>query len=76
MTLPPQQAGGKVVMQILHSGRYGYHPFSVSSSPIRAPIAWFDPRELSTGGVADTIRDYADCAVLVCLPAKYIGVFP
>lgn len=55
--------GGKIAMQILHSGRYGYHPFNVAPSPIKAPIGWFTPRELSTSAVEATIRDYAQCAV-------------
>lgn len=54
--------GGKIAMQILHSGRYGYHPFNVAPSPIKAPIGWFTPRELSTSAVEATIRDYAQCA--------------
>lgn len=53
---------GKIAMQILHSGRYGYHPFNVAPSPIKAPIGWFTPRELSSSGVESTIRDYANCA--------------
>lgn len=55
--------GGKIAMQILHSGRYGYHPFNVAPSPIKAPIGWFTPRELSSKAVQTTIRDYAQCAV-------------
>ena len=50
-------------MQILHSGRYGYHPFVVAPSAIKAPIGWFTPTELSSGGVEDTIQDYVQCAV-------------
>ena len=36
----------KICMQILHSGRYGYHTWSVAPSPIKSPIGWFEPREL------------------------------
>ncbi|TDH67887.1 hypothetical protein CCR75_003453 [Bremia lactucae] len=53
---------GKIAMQILHSGRYGYHPFIVAPSPIKAPIGWFTPRELTTTAVEETIQDYANCA--------------
>lgn len=55
--------GGKIAMQILHSGRYGYHPFNVAPSPIKAPIGWFTPKALTSSGVEKTIRDYAQCAV-------------
>ena len=41
------QAGGKICMQILHAGRYGYHPFCVAPSAIKAPINRFRPRALS-----------------------------
>jgi 2,4-dienoyl-CoA reductase (NADPH2) len=39
--------GAKILMQILHSGRYGYQPFVVSSSPIKSPISPFKPRQMS-----------------------------
>lgn len=56
------QAGGKICMQILHTGRYGYHPFSVSASAVKAPISPFKPKALSSRGIRSTIKDYADCA--------------
>ncbi|KAK1944793.1 2,4-dienoyl-CoA reductase [Phytophthora citrophthora] len=64
---------GKIAMQILHSGRYGYHPFNVAPSPIKAPIGWFTPRELSASAVQGTIQDYADCAARA-REAGYDGV--
>ena len=54
--------GGKICMQILHSGRYGYHPLCVSASAIKSPISLFKPWKLSIGGIKKTIRDYAECA--------------
>lgn len=54
--------GGKICMQILHSGRYGYHPFNVSASATKAPIAPFKPKALSIRGVKKTIADYVACA--------------
>lgn len=33
--------GGKILLQILHAGRYGYHPMAVSASPLKSPISWF-----------------------------------
>ena len=65
--------GGKICMQILHSGRYAYHPLAVAPSDIRSPISPFRPRKLSGSGVKKTIRDYARCAALA-QDAGYDGV--
>ncbi|MEM0910029.1 MAG: NADPH-dependent 2,4-dienoyl-CoA reductase [Pseudomonadota bacterium] len=51
--------GGKICMQILHAGRYGYHPLAVSATNIKSPITPFTPRKLSTRAVYSTIKDYA-----------------
>ncbi|MBY6106124.1 NADPH-dependent 2,4-dienoyl-CoA reductase [Ferrimonas balearica] len=67
------QAGGKICMQILHAGRYGYHPFCVSASPVKSPISPFKPKALSQGGIKRTIKDYARCARLA-QKAGYDGV--
>ncbi|GAB3035785.1 NADPH-dependent 2,4-dienoyl-CoA reductase [Bowmanella dokdonensis] len=67
------QQGGKICMQILHTGRYGYHPINVAPSAIQAPINPFKPRELSARGIRSTIRDYANCAAMARL-AGYDGV--
>lgn len=56
------QAGGKIVMQILHTGRYAYHPFSVAPSAIKAPITPFKPKALSERGIEKTIKDFVNCA--------------
>ncbi|MGA9489315.1 MAG: NADPH-dependent 2,4-dienoyl-CoA reductase [Mycobacterium sp.] len=66
-------AGGKILLQILHAGRYAYHPLSVSASSIKAPINPFRPRRLSAGGVRNTIDDFARCALLA-REAGYDGV--
>ena len=47
----------KIIMQILHSGRYGYHPFVVSSSPIKSPISPFKPRKMSIKNIEQTVED-------------------
>ena len=60
-------------MQILHTGRYAYHPFPVAPSAIRAPINRFKPRELSSDGVRDQIADFVNCAALA-QEAGYDGV--
>jgi 2,4-dienoyl-CoA reductase (NADPH2) len=65
--------GGKLCMQILHAGRYGYHPLSVAPSKIKSPITPFTPRALSSGGVERTIRDFVRCAKLA-QDAGYDGV--
>jgi 2,4-dienoyl-CoA reductase (NADPH2) len=65
--------GGKICMQILHTGRYGYHPLLVAPSALRAPINRFKPRELSSDGVRDQIADFVNCAVLA-QEAGYDGV--
>jgi 2,4-dienoyl-CoA reductase (NADPH2) len=65
--------GSKICMQILHSGRYAYHPYAVSASAVQAPIAPFKPKELSSAQVNQTIDDYATCAALA-REAGYDGV--
>ncbi len=65
--------GGKIALQILHAGRYAYHPFAVAPSKIRSPITPFTPRELSTSGVEKQISDFVRCAKLA-RDAGYDGV--
>ncbi len=65
--------GGKILLQILHAGRYAYHPLSVSASSIKAPINPFRPRKLSARGVEQTIDDFVNCALLA-REAGYDGV--
>ena len=63
----------KIIMQILHSGRYGYHPFVVSASPIKSPISPFKPRKMSIKNIEQTVKDYARSARLA-KQAGYDGV--
>lgn len=65
--------GGKICMQILHSGRYAYHPKGVAPSAIQSPITPFKPRALETDEVWQTIEDYKNCALLA-QSAGYDGV--
>ncbi|MEX0915300.1 MAG: 2,4-dienoyl-CoA reductase FMN-binding domain-containing protein, partial [Wenzhouxiangellaceae bacterium] len=67
------EAGGRICMQILHAGRYAYHPFSVAPSAIQAPINPFKPKALSSAGVEKQIRDFVRCASLA-QKAGYDGV--
>lgn len=63
----------KILMQVLHAGRYGYHPFSVSASSIKSPINPFKPKEMSEKEILETIKDYAKTARLAQL-AGYDGI--
>lgn len=65
--------GGKIALQILHSGRYGYHPFVVAPSRIKSPISPFKPRRLSRRGIRNTIAHFVR-ASLLAQQAGYDGV--
>jgi 2,4-dienoyl-CoA reductase (NADPH2) len=67
------QHQGKICLQILHSGRYGYHPFVVAPSAIKSPINPFKPKAISKRGIVNTINDYANCAAMAKV-AGYDGV--
>lgn len=66
-------AGGKICLQILHAGRYGYHPLAVAPSALKSPISPFKPWKLSDGGVEKTIADFVNSAKLA-QDAGYDGV--
>ena len=65
--------GGHICMQILHAGRYGYHPLVVSASNAKSPITPFKPRRLSNWGVERQIQAFVRCAALA-REAGYDGV--
>ena len=65
--------GGKIALQILHTGRYGYQPLCVAPSRIQSPISPFTPRELSARGIERQIRAFVRCATLA-REAGYDGV--
>ena len=67
------RAGGHICMQILHTGRYAYHPWAVAPSPLKSPISPFRPWRLSRRGILRTIRDYVRAALLA-RRAGYDGV--
>ena len=73
VTKAVHEAGGKICMQILHSGRYGYHPFNVGASTIKSPITPFTPFKLKSSGIKRTIRDFVNCAKLA-KDSNYDGV--
>jgi len=73
ITTAVHKEGGKICMQILHSGRYGYHPFNVAPSKIKSPITPFKPFKLTQSGINRTIRDFVNSAKL-SKEAGYDGV--
>jgi 2,4-dienoyl-CoA reductase (NADPH2) len=64
VTAAVHDEGGAIAMQILHAGRYGYHPISVSASAKKSPITPFKPGALSTRGVDRTATDFAKSVAL------------
>ncbi len=66
-------AGGKICMQILHAGRYGYHPFIVGPSARKSPITPFKPKALTSAQVEREIGKFVRCASLA-REAGYDGV--
>ena len=73
ITKAVHEVGGKICMQILHAGRYGYHPFNVAPSKIKAPINRFTPFKLKESGIQRTIKDFVNSAKLSKI-AGYDGV--
>ncbi|WP_323877224.1 NADPH-dependent 2,4-dienoyl-CoA reductase [Aeromonas hydrophila] len=73
VTSAVHQEGGKIALQILHAGRYAYHPFSLAPSALKAPISPFKPRAMSERQIRGTIRDFAATAQLA-RSAGYDGV--
>ncbi|WP_180022123.1 MULTISPECIES: NADPH-dependent 2,4-dienoyl-CoA reductase [unclassified Acinetobacter] len=73
ITQAVHDAGGKIAMQILHTGRYSYQANNVAPSSIQAPINPVKPQALSTADVERTINDFARCAQLA-QTAGYDGV--
>lgn len=67
------EADGKILMQILHSGRYAFHPEAVSASALKAPISPVTPHELDADGIEATIQGFVTASVLA-QKAGYDGV--
>ncbi len=65
--------GGRICMQILHTGRYAYHPLAVAPTARKAPISPFKPKKLSQNGIKSTIKDFVQAAALA-QKAGYDGV--
>ncbi len=73
ITQAVHEEGGHIALQILHTGRYAYHPLAVSASRIKSPISPFPPRALTARGIERQIRAFVRCAVLA-REAGYDGV--
>ncbi|MBL4764860.1 MAG: NADPH-dependent 2,4-dienoyl-CoA reductase [Colwellia sp.] len=63
----------KICLQLLHTGRYAYHPFSLAPSKVKSPISPFTPKAMSVRQINSTIKDYAYAAYLAA-KAGYDGV--
>ena len=73
VTAAVHEEGGRICLQILHAGRYGYHPWAVAPSRIKSPISPFTPWALTGAGVRRTVDHFARCARLA-REAGYDGV--
>lgn len=73
VTQAVHEEGGKICLQLLHAGRYSYHPISVSASKVKSPITPFKPQAMSKRNIKSTIKDYAKSAFLA-KQAGYDGV--
>lgn len=73
LTAAVQPYGAKICLQLLHAGRYGYHPLNQAPSAIQSPITPFKPAEMSSRQVRSTIKDFASSAALA-QKAGYDGV--
>lgn len=73
VTQAVHEHNGKICMQILHAGRYGYHPLVVSATAKQSPISPFKPKQLSSSGINAQIKSFARCAALA-RDAGYDGV--
>jgi 2,4-dienoyl-CoA reductase (NADPH2) len=73
ITSAVHEAGGKIAMQLLHAGRYGYNPFLVAPSRIKAATYPFTPFKLTESGILKIIKDFAQSARYAQL-AGYDGI--
>jgi 2,4-dienoyl-CoA reductase (NADPH2) len=73
VTRAVHDAGGRIVMQILHAGRYAYQPLAESASALRSPISRFTPHAMSDARIRRVIAHFARAAGLA-QRAGYDGV--
>jgi len=67
------EEGAKIIVQLLHSGRYAKHDNIVGVSALRSPINPRTPRMMTSAEILQTIEDFVSCAKLAAL-AGYDGV--
>ena len=73
ITREVHEADGRIILQLLHAGRYAFHPLAASARAGRSPITPFRTRRLSRRGVSRTIGDFATAARRA-VDAGYDGV--
>ncbi|ODS99037.1 MAG: NADPH-dependent 2,4-dienoyl-CoA reductase [Lautropia sp. SCN 69-89] len=73
ITQAVHEHGGRICLQVLHTGRYAYTKQPVAPSPLKAPINPATPREMTEADIAKTIADFAQCAAMA-RHAGYDGV--
>jgi 2,4-dienoyl-CoA reductase (NADPH2) len=67
------KTGGRIVLQLLHSGRYGFHDRVLAPSAIKSPINTHVPREMTIEEIESTLADFVRAALLA-REAGYDGV--
>ncbi len=73
VTSAVHEAGSRIALQLLHTGRYAFNHAQVAPSAIQARINPFTPRAMSDADIRRTIEDYAQAAMLA-REASYDGV--
>jgi 2,4-dienoyl-CoA reductase (NADPH2) len=73
VTRAVHEAGGRIALQLLHSGRYGFHERIVAPSALKSPINPHTPREMTAAEIEQTIADFA-AATRLAREAGYDGV--
>ncbi len=66
-------AGGKIALQILHTGIYAKHDEIIGPSALRSVINPRQPRAFTVEQIEQTIEDFVNCAVLA-QQAGYDGI--
>ena len=67
------EPGGRILLQLLHAGRYAFHPLAASPSGGRSPLSPFRSRRLTRRGIHRTIGQFA-AAARAAVEAGYDGV--
>lgn len=65
--------GGRILLQVLHTGAYAKHGDIVGISEVQSPINSRAPRKLTSAEIEKTIEDFVNCCRLA-IAAGYDGV--